>query len=148
MIVASLALCLSAGAVGASEDANKTTVRRYYELGINQARVDLADELLTSDFVKVTNGDRSAIVGPEALRRAVASHVESNSEYAFVVEELIAESDSVVARWRWQSINTRYGAPRTISIHGIAIFSFSDGKIARLWQVFDMKSFNDQAGIK
>ena len=65
-----------------------------------------------------------------------------------VVEELIAESDSVVARWRWQSINTRYGAPRTISIHGIAIFSFSDGKIARLWQVFDMKSFNDQAGIE
>lgn len=147
-IGAALAVCLAAGIVSASEEANKETVRRYYEVGINQARAGIAHELLTADFVKVTNGTESSIVGPEALRRAVDSHVDNNSEYAFQIHELIAEGSSVVARWQWQSINTKYGEPRPVSIHGIAIFTLRDGKIARLWQVFDMKSFNEQVGTE
>jgi predicted SnoaL-like aldol condensation-catalyzing enzyme len=126
---------------------NKNVVRRYFEEGINQGNVKVADEILTSNFVKYNNGTKSEEVGPEVLKQAISSHIRNNTEYEFLIEDLIAEGDKVAVRWRWRSTNVKYGEPKEVTSQGISIFHFNDGKIGELWQTFDVWGFNKQLGF-
>jgi serine phosphatase RsbU (regulator of sigma subunit)/predicted ester cyclase len=80
-----------------SEEKNKALVRRLLEEAVNQRNLDVADELLASDFV-----DHDLVPGKvadiEDLKRWVAELRASFSDYHFSIEEQVAEGDKVVTR--------------------------------------------------
>lgn len=127
---------------------HKRLVRLYFEEGINQGNVNVADEILASNFVKYNNGAKSEEVGPDVLKQAITSHITNNTEYKFHIEDLLAEGDKVAVRWQWRSINVKYGKPKEVISQGISIFYFEDGKIEELWQAFDVWTFNKQLGFE
>jgi len=56
--------------------------------------------------------------------------------------------NKVTVRWRWESINIKYGEEKRVTSQGISIFEVRNGKIDKLWQAFDILGFNKQLGIK
>jgi steroid delta-isomerase-like uncharacterized protein len=67
------------------------------------------------------------------------------------VDDLIAEGDKVVARWRAEGTHTGsfQGVPptgRRASITGITIFRLRDGKIVEEWGESDMLGLLQQVG--
>ena len=68
------------------------------------------------------------------------------------VLQMVAENDLVVVYWRATGTNTHEGMgfPATgkkISIPGMTIFRFKNGKIIEEWGVFDMLLAMQQAGL-
>jgi serine phosphatase RsbU (regulator of sigma subunit)/predicted ester cyclase len=83
--------------MSSAEENNKALVRRFNEEVYNRGNLDVADELLSPDFVS-----RDALTGEEArgedLKQAIAEQAASSSDLHFSIEELIAEGDKVVTR--------------------------------------------------
>ncbi len=50
-------------------------------------------------------------------------------------------------RWRWESINIKFGEEKRVKSQGISIFEIKKGKIDNLKQAFDILGFNKQLGI-
>ncbi len=151
LIIALMAvLMLSINACSNDEtarEANELLVQRYFYEAMNQGDFDLADEIIASDFVKHNNNLTSLGRGPVLLKQAIKSHIENNTEYKFVIEEIISEGDKVTVRWVWRSKNKKYGDLKKVVTPGISIFRIEEGKIAELWQAFDLLSFYEQVGV-
>jgi predicted ester cyclase len=83
--------------MASAEENNKALVRRFNEEVYNRGNLDVADELLSPDFVS-----RDALTGEEAnredLKQAIAEQAATSSDLQFSIEEQIAEGDKVVTR--------------------------------------------------
>jgi ketosteroid isomerase-like protein len=146
-LMISLSLLTSCEIPNSRTEGNVSLVRSYFEDGINRGDTAVADALLTADFVKYNNGMKTSGMGPSVLKDAIESHKKNNADYRFTVEDIFADGDKVAVRWQWRSTNIKYGAPKEVTSHGISIFTIREGKIAELWQAFDLLSFNKQLEI-
>ncbi len=120
---------------------NKALVRRLVEEVWNRENLAAADELLAPTFidhnplpgsVSDRNGDKQAFA---AARSAVH---ETFPDLRFTIEDLIAEDDKVVARWRMHGTHQGeyLGHPATgkqFTITGISIYRIADGQIVEAW---------------
>jgi len=83
--------------MSSAQEHNKALVRRFTEEVYNRGNMDVADELLSPDFVS-----RDALTGEEAsrddLKREIAEQAAASSDLHFSIEEQIAEGDKVVTR--------------------------------------------------
>lgn len=122
-----------------SNEANKTIVRRWYEEFWNAGKLEVADELLHPDYVFT----------PEYVAGApsVAACKEGNAiwhqilpDIHFTIEDMVAEGDTVVARWTahgthrgdWETqIGTLPASGKPTATSGTSSFSLRDGKIIR-----------------
>jgi len=79
------------------EENNKALVRRFNEEVYNRGNLDVADEILSPNFVS-----RDALTREEAsredLKREIAEQAATSSDLHFSIEEQIAEGDKVVTR--------------------------------------------------
>jgi predicted ester cyclase len=80
-----------------AKEKNKALVRRFTEEVYNRGNVDVADELLTPNFVNHDVFPRED-AGIEDYKRAVAEQRASSSDLHFSIKEQIAEDDKVVTR--------------------------------------------------
>ena len=119
-----------------SVEENKALVRRFLE---EQAKgnLDVIDDLLSPDFV-----DRSLLPGqgptPEDFKRSVAEILDAFSITSFIIEEQIAEGDTVVTKYTERSVirGEWFGLPPTGTeeyFDGIYIHRISGGKITEEW---------------
>ena len=116
---------------------NKEVVRRNHAEVWSKGNLDTVKELYTPDFVC------HFIVGPEwrgyeGIREAVSSHRTSFPDWSEHVEDIVAEGDRVVTRFR--SRGTQEGAfngipptGRKVDIYEVAIFRIENGRIAEQW---------------
>ena len=125
---------------------NKEHVRTLYEECINRGRLELLNELVSSDYVGV-NGER----GPEGFRQTVAGLRSGFPDIQFTLEDLIAEGDRVAVRWRWTG--THQGAFRglapshkRVTNTAIAIYQFQADHIVRAWLEADRLGVLQQVG--
>ncbi|MFC1620513.1 ester cyclase [Candidatus Neomarinimicrobiota bacterium] len=146
MVIVTAFLLAACAKNNSPAEENMAVVRHYFE-AINQGQIEVADAIITPDFVKHNNDVTSSAVGPEVLKSAIRSHIENNDGYAFYIEDLLAGSDRVAARWVWQSTNIKYGTPQPVTSQGISIFLLEGRKIKELWQAFDVRGFNRQLGF-
>ena len=108
---------------------NKDLVRRLvYEI-INGHRLELLDELCTP------------ALAPK-LRLAFTQFREAFADWKQTIVELVAEGDTVVARFRCEGTQTGdwLGHPATgrrMRIDEVYFFRCKDGRIARLWGLED-----------
>ena len=124
-----------------SLEKNKALARRYQEEVWGKGDLALIDELLTPDFIdhSLPEGMDPSFAG---AKRAVKGALDAFPDGQWTVEELIAEGDKVVIRWKMQATHEhafRGIAPggKPVTIAGITILRITGGKIAERWVNWD-----------
>jgi len=108
------------------------------------ARGDLerARELYAGDFIDHVNA--LEFRGQEGIARSVAMYRALFPDLRIDVVDQVSEGDRVVSRWVLQG--THRG--RRVTLPGITISRFEDGKIAEDWTVSDNLTLMRQVGLR
>jgi steroid delta-isomerase-like uncharacterized protein len=132
-----------------SAEENKALVHRVYE-AFATGDLDVIDELFADDYI-----DRhllpGAPPGPEGVKFQVTTLRSGFPDAEFIAEDLVAEGDTVAVRQTFRGTHSAefLGIPptgRRVSMEGIGIIRFRDGKAVELTAVEDMLGFLQQLG--
>jgi steroid delta-isomerase-like uncharacterized protein len=131
---------------------NKALARRVVDELFVGGNLDLADELVTQDFVGHDVAAPEPIRGPEGLKEQAKGYRDAFPDLGLKIEDQIAEGDRVVTRWT--ATGTHKGdlfgiAPtgKQTTIAGVTIDRFSGGKIAESWDMWDSLGLMQQLGV-
>jgi predicted ester cyclase len=112
-----------------STEQNKAVVRRFMTEVLSGRNVDLADELLAPNYVnRMTGADRAAFKGfLTGMKSAL-------TDLRFDIADLVAEGDSVVARWKMEATHTgslmgESPSGKKISARGLTYYRLDNGQI-------------------
>jgi predicted ester cyclase len=133
-----------------STEYNKELVRRYRQAH-NMNRLDQLDAIVAAELVS-HNLLPSFPPGLESGKAAHQRAVAASPDYQVETEDLIAEGDKVVERWRASGTHT--GAPfmgvpasgKRFSGTGISIYRIADDKIVEHWAEADFLGLAQQLG--
>src|SRR5215213_2691513 len=127
--------------VSSEAEENKAIARRFLEETMAKGNLDVIDELAAPDFVV-----RTLLPGQgptrEDYKRSVAEVLDTTPITSFIIEEQIAEGDTVVTKYSHSSVQRRevMGIPPTEeekTVEGIYIHRISGGKITEEWGIID-----------
>ena len=132
-----------------SAEENKAAKRRYFD-AFNTQNLDAIDELFAPEYVLHIAGSPD-VQGPETLKQMVAGSLVNLTDATLVVDDMVAEGDKVVTRWTMTAIHSGefMGVPPTgqqITMQGVIIDRFVDGRVAEAWESFDMYGLMKQLG--
>lgn len=136
-----------------SAETNKSVSRRFLEDVFSQGKLNLVDELVTPNHVNSGPGALPGLPdGPDGGKMLVTVYRNAFPDIHFKVDEQIAEGDTVVTRWTGHG--THKGelmgvAPtgKSITVTGVIVDRFANGKIAETWGVFDQMGMLQQIGV-
>jgi predicted ester cyclase len=121
--------------------ANKALLRRFYKDVYVDWNMALVDDVIAPQFTSHDWPDGAT--GPQAFRKYYAAIRSAVPDARYEVDDLIAEGDRVVVRWRL--LGTHRGefggiAPRgrAITLRGIAVYRVEAGKLMERWVVSDL----------
>ena len=127
---------------GENAAANKELVRRFYKEVYVDWNMALADQVVSPQFTS-HDWPQGGPTGPQAFRDYYSAMRSTVPDARYEVDDLIAEDDKVVVRWRL--LGTHKGdfrgiAPtgRAIVLKGIAIYRVENGKLMERWVVSDL----------
>ena len=112
-----------------STEQNKSVVRRFISEALSGRNVGVADEVLAPNYAnRMTGADLAAFKGFLTSMQSALSDVQ------FDIDDLVAEGDSVVARWKMEATHTGslMGEPPTgkrISARGLTHYRLVNGQI-------------------
>jgi len=131
--------------------ANKELLRRFYSEVYVDWNMELVDEVVSPRFRSHDWPDDLGS-GPQAFRDYYSFFRSVIPDARYEVDDLIAEGDRVVVRWRM--LGTHQGefqgiAPtgRTITMKGVAIYRVEEGKLVERWVVSDLHGVLEQIGV-
>jgi steroid delta-isomerase-like uncharacterized protein len=133
-------------------DQNKATARRFYEAWTS-GDLDAYDEILASDAKDHdTQNPNAATPGPDGARLTVEMYRAAFSDSRFEIDQQFAEGDYVITRWTAHGTNDgeMMGMPatgKTVSVGGITIDRFEDGKVAERWTNWDTLGMMQHLGV-
>ncbi len=122
-----------------AEEKNKALVRRFLEAHEGKADLDALDQMLAPDFVSHHKRLPGQQPGREGYKWATAQYSAAFSNSRLLVEEQVAEGDTVVSRFIVHATHDGRDilgvAPtgREVAFKAIAIHRISGGKIAEEW---------------
>jgi steroid delta-isomerase-like uncharacterized protein len=122
--------------------ANKALVRRFYKDVYVEWNMALVDEVVSPRFTSHDWPDDGPS-GPMAFRDYYAAIRSAVPDARYEVDDLIAEGDRVVVRWRLLGTHEGDfgGIPPTgkaIELKGIAIYRLESGMLMERWVVSDL----------
>lgn len=125
---------------------NKQTVVRLYEECLNQDKSETIAELVAADYT----GDRGE-KGPSGFESAIRGLRAGVPDIRFTLEELVAEGDRVVVRFRWSGQHTgplAGFAPtgKHVTTTGMAIYRLRDGQVTGASLLTDRLAVLQQIG--
>jgi steroid delta-isomerase-like uncharacterized protein len=138
-----------------STETNKATVRRIIEEGWNEGKIAVFDELAAPNWIHHDPG-RPHVRTLEDYKRHVTATRSAFPDIHFTIEDLIAEGDQVVLRWMRRGTHTgdlvtpTVRLPATgkqVTVTGITIFRFADGKVVETWNQPDSLGMFQQLGL-
>src|SRR5262245_43448573 len=118
---------------------NKAAARSYYEV-LNHGNMSAADAIFAPDIqFHYPRGDLS---GVDAVKNYFGAARTAFPDIHFTVADLVAEGNSVAARWTLTGTQTgalQGKAPtgQRVSVPGITVFHVVNGKIREIWIAFD-----------
>ena len=129
--------------------ANRALLRRFYREVYVDWNMAFADEVVSPRF---TSHDWPAgWRGPRAFRDYYAAFRAAVPDARYEIDDLIAEGDRVVVRWRM--LGTHEGefqgihpTGRAITLRGIAIYRVENGRLAERWVVSDLHGLLEEIG--
>jgi predicted ester cyclase len=117
-------------------------VRRFYKEVYVDWNMAVADEVVAPQFIS-HDWPEHGPTGPKAFRDYYAAIRSAVPDARYEVDDLIAEDDKVVVRWRM--LGTHKGAfggiapsGRPITLKGVAIYRVQNGKLMERWVVSDL----------
>ncbi|MFL6435769.1 MAG: ester cyclase [Nitrososphaeraceae archaeon] len=126
------------------EQGNEALARRFHMDIFQQGKLEVADEILASDFVW-----RNPIIppelqrGPENVKKIAAEIIDAMPDRQITHDDTIAKGDRVMIRWTLTGTAKRelFGIPpsdKPISVIGFDLFRISSEgkKIVEMWQQF------------
>ena len=131
-----------------TEQENELLARRYHMDIFQKGNLEVADEILSPDFVL-----RNPILpvqvryGPAGTKEFASATIKAVPDRQFEHEDVIAKGDKVLIRWTLRGTNAGpiFGNPPTgkpIIVTGFDLFRISsDGKIAEMWQQYNIGSW-------
>lgn len=121
---------------------NKALARRVFDEVWSQGKLDLADEMLSPEFVGRPGGLGEPFKGLAGAKEFIGRIREGFPDITFTVEEMIAEGDLVATRWT--STGTHDGefmgvepTERQATIGGMTFLRFENGRIVEGWTQLD-----------
>ena len=132
-----------------TQERNKQVSRDFFEVVLDQGRLDRYAESHAADFVAHGSNHDATLAEDMAAAR---DERKALPDMRMKVNRLVAEGDLVAVHWTASGTNTGEGMgfPATgkkITTDGITIFRFVDGKIKEEWSAWDMLSVMQQAGL-
>jgi steroid delta-isomerase-like uncharacterized protein len=134
-----------------SIEENKVLVRRFVQVW-GQGSLDTIDELAASQFSVFYPLLRETVHGPAAFKQVLQGFRAGLLDSEVVSEEVLAEGDQVVVRWRARGTHTGalLGIPPTgkqVTLTGMTIYRLDAGKIVEERGEEDALGFLQQLGV-
>ena len=134
-----------------SVEDNKALVRRWFEELFNEAKLDLADEIVTPDHVSHDPSTPEHLPGPEGERQLVTLVRGAFPDGRITIEDLVAEGDRVAVRWTFRGTHRGdfMGVAPTgyqVEMGAMDLVRVAGGKIAETWSNVDMTTMMRQLG--
>jgi predicted ester cyclase len=112
-----------------STEHNKEIVRRFVTEALSGRNLSLADEVLAPNYVnRMTGADLAAFKG------MLTGMSTALSDVRFEIDDLVAEGDSVVARWKMEATHTgslmgETPTGKRVSSRGLTYYRLVNGQI-------------------
>ena len=139
-----LMLCTAIGCVnvGSHEEQNKAAYRRMIDEIYDKGNIAVLDEVYAENLIFHYN---EKTVETLEIARGIRMLSSKFRNIKFTIDDMIAEGDTVAVRTTFQGIYRRNG--KNITLWGITIARFKNGKIIEAWRVDDKASMFRQLGI-
>lgn len=126
---------------GTASEHNKAAARAVFGVW-STGEIERLDELVAPDVVHHDPYDPHAAEGLVGMKRTIELNRNAFPDMQLTVEDQVAEGDKVVTRWRGEMTHKGElggAAPtgRRVTITGITIDRFDDGKIVEAWRSMD-----------
>jgi predicted ester cyclase len=112
-----------------STEQNKAVVRRFIMEPLSGRNLSVADEVLAPNYVnRLTGGDLAAFKG------MLTGMSTALSDVRIEIDDLVAEGDSVVARWKMEATHSgslmgETPTGKRVSTRGLTYYRLVDGRI-------------------
>ena len=133
-------------------EANKNVVRRLVEEVWNKGNLPVTEELFAPNYIHHDASTPDVGLGPDSEKKRAALYRTAFPDMRLTIEDIIAEGDSVTARWSCRG--THKGdlsgiAPtgKQFTISGMTIARFANGKLAEGWVNWDALGMMQQLGV-
>jgi steroid delta-isomerase-like uncharacterized protein len=133
-------------------DRNKNVVRRLFDEVWNKGHLPVTDELFAPTYSHHDPSTPDVGRGPDSERKRATLYRAAFPDLRLTIEDLVAEGDTVVARWSCRG--THKGdlsgiAPtgKQIAISGVSIARFANGHIVEGWVNWDALGLMQQLGV-
>ena len=118
---------------------------------INNAKMDVADELFSPNFVN-HSPEQGVTADLGGLKQYISMMHAAFSDFSATIEDMIAENDKVVVRMRVRGVHTGdfmgiSPTQKEIDTTTISIVRIDNGKIVERWNVTDRLEIARQLGI-
>jgi steroid delta-isomerase-like uncharacterized protein len=133
-------------------DTNKNVVRRLFEEVWNKGHQPVADELFAQNYSHHDSSTPDVGRGPESEKKRVTLYRNAFPDIRFTIEDIISEGETVTARWSCHGthkgdLNGIAATGKQITISGISVARFTNGKIIEGWVNWDALGMMQQLGI-
>src|SRR6476620_7130327 len=133
-------------------DTNKTVVRRLFDEVWNKGHQQIADELFAQNYNHHDSSTPDLGRGPESEKKRATLYRNAFPDIRFTVEDLVAEGESVTARWSCHGthkgdLNGIAPTGKQFTISGISVSRLSNGKMVEGWVNWDALGMMQQLGV-
>ncbi|MDX2244215.1 MAG: ester cyclase [Leptolyngbyaceae cyanobacterium bins.302] len=140
-----------------SPEAKLAIARRYYEEILNDAKLEVCDELMSQDFMFTIPTHPDPYYGPDGFKNLVTMLHGAFPDVHLKVEHLLVDGDTVVGHWTGSGTHT--GGPlhtvkgdipasgKGFVIDGVSWLKIVDGKIVESLANEDTLSLLKQIGV-
>ena len=113
-------------------ESNRALARRWFQEVWNDRRTETIDEILSAEAIGHMEGMETR--GTADFKKVREGLLEAFPDFRIIVEDMVAEGDNVVVRWRVRGSHRGHGlgfAPsgRAADFRGMTWMRFADGKL-------------------
>jgi steroid delta-isomerase-like uncharacterized protein len=131
-----------------TKEKNEALALRYHNDIFSKGKLEVADEILSSDFV-LHNPilPEELRKGPEGIKKYASAIIAAVPDRKLVHDDILAKGDKVLIRWTNSGTHTGplFGNPPTGKPYvatGFDLFRISNGKIMEMWQQYNFASWS------
>ncbi len=131
---------------------NTAKGQQFFEDMLGKANWGLADDLMASDVVMHHPSSPQPVAGVKNVVGFLGAFRAGFPNMTMKVEFAFGEGDMVAIRWRMSGTQTAelFGIPpsgKNVSVAGISLLRFSDGKVVEDWVSEDSLGLMQQIGV-
>jgi ketosteroid isomerase-like protein len=132
-------------------ETNKNVLRRSFEEVWNKGNLHVADELFTPNYADHDPSTPDLGRGPESEKKRATLYRSAFPDLRLTIEDIIAEGETVMARWSCRgthkgALNGIAPTGKQVTISGVSIARFANGKMAEGWVNWDALGLFQQLG--